>query len=259
MMFTSGDGLWLLRGSSEKSLEGALDPFLAKLTHSLFAMDELIARFGAQIDGLVPLLALSHETIYDTVSEEMTPFYDPAEHSSIVDDFEQHQEQIAHAAFLLGYSYLEAFVIDLIWEVYRRRFDLLSPTAQLEFRIVLSSQSLDDIVEKMIDQTTSSLNSLGKKLRHLESQFGVRRASPTLISEAHVVRNALIHNSGRVNRDPRGSARWRLGDAISLSAAESYEFLLAFKHLGADLFGSIQGLLEGGKHCSREDVPDRRL
>jgi hypothetical protein len=172
-------------------------------------MDELIARFGMQIDGLVPFLALAHDTIYDAISPELTPWYEPEEHPSILDHVELHQEQIAHAAFLLGYSYFEAFITDLIYEVYSQRSELLPPKEQLEYQAVLSAESLEDVLDTMIEQTTGSLNSLEKKLLHLEKRFGVGRDCPTLVREAHVARNALIHNSGRINRAPRGKVEHR--------------------------------------------------
>jgi hypothetical protein len=209
-------------------------------------MDELIARFGMQIDGLVPFLALAHDTIYDAISPEMTPWYEPEEHPSILDHVELHQEQVAHGAFLLGYSYFEAFVTDLIFEVYRRRSGLLPAKEQLEYQAILSAQSLDDVIQTMIDQTTGSLNSLEKKLLHLEKRFGIGKDCPTLVREAHIARNALIHNSGRINRVPKEQVRWNIGDTISFDAMQSYQFLLAFKRFGADLFESIERLLERG-------------
>jgi hypothetical protein len=155
----------------------------------------------------------------------MTPWYQPEEHPSILDDLHLHKEQVAHAAFLLGYAYFEAFVSDLIWIIYRYRPRFLPSDGSLAYGTVLSADSLEEVLEKMIDQTTGSMNSLQRKLEHLGKQpFGIGRPCPSLVQESHVARNTLIHNSGRINRIPKGHARWKAGDAISLDCGESYEF-----------------------------------
>jgi hypothetical protein len=214
------------------------------------SLDTLIARFGEQIDGLVPFLALGHESIYTALSPEMTPWYEPEEHS-IFDNLELHQAQVAHAAFLLGYSYFEAFVSDLIWLLYRHKPTYLPPEEKLAYEAVLSAESFEEVLERMIDHTTSHMNSLQKKLEHLEKRFGIGKSSPSLLQDANVVRNALVHNFGRVNRVPKGHVRWNVGEAIVLDCKESYEFLLSFKGFGATLFESVETLLSVHRDDSR--------
>lgn len=211
-------------------------------------MDDLIARFVGQMDGLVPFLALGHETIHIVVSVELTPWIELEEHPVIPDDLELHQEQVAHAAFLLGYSYFEALVTDLILTIYRQRPQFLPPRETLAYEVLLSADDLEDVLEKMIDHTTSSMNSLEKKLLHLENRFGIGKECPPLILDAHVARNALIHNSGRINRVPKGHTRWKLGDSISFNCEQAYKFILTLNRFGGHLVEAVEKLLAGVEH-----------
>jgi hypothetical protein len=75
----------------------------------------------------------------------------------------------------------------------------------------------------MIDCTISDLNSLEKKILHLETRFNFQIHQPDLMQEAHIARNALVHNAGTVNRESV-SSRWCVGDRIVLKASNVHEF-----------------------------------
>ncbi len=70
----------------------------------------------------------------------------------------------------------------------------------------------------MIDNTVGGVNSLEKKIQHLETRFSLKAPQTEKLLEAHNARNAIVHNSGRVNRHRSSTARWQLEDIIELTA-----------------------------------------
>jgi hypothetical protein len=212
------------------------------------ALAEPFERFFHELDNLVLVLALARQDILDSVAEveALEPWFEPEEHGSILPDPQLNQIQVAHGVFLLAYSYFEAFAGDVLHILYRQFPETLPKADKLTYKDILSAENRKALVEIMIDRSLNAMNSLETKLKHLLKELGMKlRDCPPLIQEAHVARNALIHNSGRVNRDPKGQGRWKLGDRVSYDAAQVYKFLLAFRGFGDTLSGAVEKRLVG--------------
>lgn len=186
--------------------------------------DRLHGRLIEQLDTLIPFLALSHREIFNILSEKYAGWYSADQQDTLPDTYDAYNCHIAHAAFLLGYSYAEAFVTDLMWWVYSKRRDLLPEDRTLKYAEVLSRADFENIIRHMIDCTIGDMNSLEKKLLHLERRFSLQVPQPDLMREAHIARNALVHNAGRINRDASASSRWRVGDRVTLSVTDVHDF-----------------------------------
>lgn len=188
------------------------------------AFDELYDRLIAQLDSLVPFLALAHSEVFTVLSAEYADWYPDERRATLPSSFGSYCHQVAHAAFLLGYSYAEAFVTDVIWEVYASRRDLLPPDKALRFADVLPLADFEKVIGRMIDSTVCEMNSLEKKLNHLETRLGLHVQHSDRMREAHKARNALVHNAGRVNRAQQISSRWKPGEQVWLSTDDVHEF-----------------------------------
>lgn len=184
----------------------------------------LHARFTSQLDTLVPFLALAHREIFDVLSRQYSFWYSDNRRETLPDSLESYTHQVAHAAFLLGYSYAEAFVTDLMFHVYSIRRDLLPDKRQLTYKDVISQADFEALIRHIINCTLGDMNSLEKKLLHLEERFGLSVPQPPLMIDAHVARNALVHNAGRVNRHQGSSTRWKEGSDVRLSTSEVHQF-----------------------------------
>lgn len=195
----------------------------------------LLTRLLAQLDSLVPFLALSHKEIFDVLRAKYGGWYTDNRRSTLPSTFNEYAHQVAHAAFLLGYSYAEAFVTDLILEVYQRRRDLIPKDRQLSFGEVLELSNFEEVVGHFVEATIGDMNSLEAKLRHLETKLGWQIPEAQKLLDAHVARNALIHNAGHVNREPPNGSRWHAGDKIELTAAQVHEFGIDARALARDL------------------------
>ena len=187
-------------------------------------IDHLYIRLIGQFDSLIPFLGLTHEEIFLTLQENYTDWFSNKQQLILPDTFNQYSVQVSHAGFLLGYSYIEAFITDLIWEIFNARRDLLPKKNVLEFTDILSLENYEQIVIKMIDSTVGEMNSLEKKILRLEKILGLRVTQSEKIIEGHIIRHALIHNSGRINRKQSPTAQWQLGDVIELTASDVHNF-----------------------------------
>jgi hypothetical protein len=188
------------------------------------AFDALHDRLIEQLDSLVPFLALAHREVFSVLSAEYEGWYTDERRTTLPESYCTYRHQVAHAAFLLGYSYAEAFITDLIWEVYAIRRDLLPPDKALRFGEVLPLADFEKVICHMIDSTVCDMNSLEKKLHHLESRLGLNVEHSGRMLEAHKARNAIVHNAGRVNRTRQGSTRWKPGEQVLLSPEDVHEF-----------------------------------
>lgn len=208
-------------------------------------INSLETRIIEQLDTLAPFLALDKREIFDVLSSEYGHWY-PNEslQSTIPDSYEKYSRQVRHAAFLLGYSYAEAFVSDLMWIVYSCRKDLLPVDQKISFGDILSRNDFENVVEHMIERTIGGLNSLEKKINHLEKKFGFKVSQPPELKDAHVARNALIHNAGIVNRHRSGS-RYSVGETVCMSASEIHDFGHVVREYIASMCKAASALCNG--------------
>jgi hypothetical protein len=209
------------------------------------AFDVLHDRLVGQLDSLVPFLALAHNEVFNVLSAEYAVWYTDDRRTTLPDNYRAYQHQVAHAAFLLGYSYVEAFVTDLIWEVYAIRRDLLPAEKSLRFGDVIPLADFENVIRRMIDNTVGDMNSLEKKLHHLETRLALKVPHADQMLEAHVARNALVHNAGRVNRTQSVGIRWQAGDPVLLSVEDVHRFGIMAREYVEQLCKKAKSLCAG--------------
>lgn len=215
------------------------------------SFDRLRSRHVAQLDSLVPFLALSHSEIFDVLRTRYAGWYTDERRSTLPSTFDDYSQQVANAAFLLGYSYAEAFVTDLMYEVYEARRDLLPQDRHFTFGDILQLPDLGEVVRHMIETTVGDMNSLEAKLVHLQNAFGWQMTDAARLMDAHVARNALIHNAGHVNREPPAGSRWHKGDRIQFSAIDVHQFGILARNLARELCDKAKGLSRSPKRRSK--------
>lgn len=209
--------------------------------------DELHARLIGQLDTLIPFLALAHHDVFDVLSSHYASWSPPEQQDTLPNTYDAYATQVAHGAFLLGYSYAEAFITDLMWQIYSTRRDLLPEDKTLKYVDVLTKADFTKIVRHMIDCTISELNSLEKKILHLETRFNLNIPQPNLMKEAHIARNALVHNAGTVNRESIPSSRWHVGDRIILKVTDVHEFGIMARRYTREMCDIAKALCSKGQ------------
>jgi len=207
----------------------------------------LTKRLVAQLDTLVPFLALSHREVFEVLKEKYEGWYTDNRRSTLPNTFKEYGHQVAHAAFLLGYSYAEAFITDLVFEVYNARRDLIPSEKQLRFGEVLQLRNFADVVRHMVESTIGDMNSLEAKLLHLENKFGWELPEAEKLLDSHVARNALVHNAGQINREPPAGSRWHSGDWIQLSVDDVHHFGIMARALARALGDRARTICRAGR------------
>jgi hypothetical protein len=198
-----------------------------KPVHQRF--DNLRDQVIAQLDTLIPFLALSHEEIFEVLNAKYADWYKDTKKTELPATFSAYSYQVIHAAFLLGYSYVEAFVNDLIFELYNERRDLIRDKSdtdkrKLFFEEILRLHDFEEVIQQMIESILGEMNSLEAKLNHLEKTLKWSIPEIKDLIDAHVARHALIHNGGIVNRQPPAGSRWNSQDRIQYSEYDAHMF-----------------------------------
>lgn len=73
----------------------------------------MLDRLINQLDTLIPFLGLANEEIFTLIHNDTTNWFTLEQKTVIPDIYPAYQNQVSISAFLLGYSYFEAFIADL--------------------------------------------------------------------------------------------------------------------------------------------------
>ena len=114
-------------------------------------MATLLERIIGQLDTLAPYLSLSHKDVFDLVAEEYDSWSDGNPPAPFPSNFDAFKTQVAHSAFVLGYSYADAFLSDLMREIYFAHPNMLPDKKKLSFESIIESNDYSDVINRMVD------------------------------------------------------------------------------------------------------------
>jgi hypothetical protein len=209
-------------------------------------MNNLLDRFIGQLNTLVPFLALSHEEFFKMIQQKEAAWFPKGEADQVPETFRLYTTQIAHGAFLLGYSYFEAFLGDLVKEIYQKRPGMLPEDKQIRYCDILEcDQSYEKIISLMIDKEVFSLfyNSLEEVFKYFEKKLNLSFQDPddrNRIIEASLIRNCLIHNMARVDTRLARLSKWNEGENIELQPSDAHEFGIIVRRLVRKLYKQVE-------------------
>ncbi|MHC4830105.1 MAG: hypothetical protein ACYTFT_07085 [Planctomycetota bacterium] len=188
-------------------------------------MKEIYHRFLGQLDSVWVLLALSDKDVRDFVEQRHPERFPPDKPEAR----KLYEVQIAHAGYLLGYSYAEAYFNDLAREIYLRTPSLLPPETKLRFKEVLAQPDMQGLIEHLVDSTLFQAfrGSASELIRHYDTHLGLplEEENKRRIIEGSLIRNCLVHRRAIVDaRLAAYSPRFTKGQAIELTIAETHDF-----------------------------------
>jgi len=136
--------------------------------------------------------------------------------------------QIHHAAFLLGYSYFEAYLGDLAKDIYLSNPKMLPKNKQLNFQDILEKDTFEDLIEFMITKeiTPVFFQSMDKISDYFSDKFKLEwpEQQKCKMIEASLIRNCLMHNDSVVDEKLSKIPGYALSEVISLSAEVIHNF-----------------------------------
>lgn len=202
-------------------------------------MRDLITRLIGQLDELLPFISVAHKEVFSVVGAKYGLWFSEEQQDTLPESFDVFERQIAHGAFLIGYSYVEAFLSDLVREIYLSHPQMLPRNRELRFYEVLDQGNYKELLEYMIEKEVfyvfhGPIEKVGKYLRdklHLpwpDDDSEVVRAS--------LIRNCLLHNMGCVDRRLAEVSDLKERDEISLRPQDVHEFGWLIRGLAPKLF-----------------------
>jgi hypothetical protein len=201
-------------------------------------MQALYERFIEQLNSLIAFMALSQDEIFSLLCKRYKSWIPKERQDAIPQKLAAYQTQVAHAAFLLGYSYAEAFLNDVAREIYLKKPQLLPGDEKIRFKEILGLSDYDDVLRHMVETTLFLMlrGSMKEIIRHFEAvlQLPIEETHRKAMVEASMIRNCIIHKMAIADdRLAELSTRWRLGEAIELTAADVHSFGVVARSVGA--------------------------
>jgi hypothetical protein len=202
---------------------------------------KLIDRLISQLNTLVAFLASSRLEVFEIIQQHYEQWFEPDDKEAFPDSYSLYQTQVAHAAFLLGYSYTEAFLADLIRKIYVARPITIPRDKELKFGDILECSKYDEVLGCMIDKEVLSVmyNSIEKIIKYYEDRLSLQWpfSERDTIIEANLIRNCIIHNNAIV--DSRLAAhckRWTDGTSIALTISDVHRFGITARATARNLY-----------------------
>jgi len=207
--------------------------------------ENLAGHFIGQLDTLVAFLALAHDEVFEVVRSEYDNWVPSDQHSTLPNSFAIYQTQVSHAAFLLGFSYFEAFLTDVVHLIFRRRPVILPKDRKISFGEIMSGDPGRDVIEVLIEKEVQDVffaKSFGDIAAYFDSRLNITWPSISSIPKAKALRNCIIHNMARADArlaetDP---TRWRVGDEIAMTPSEVHAFGLDARRFARELWPQVQ-------------------
>lgn len=202
----------------------------------------MLDRLIDQLDTLIPFLGLAHEEIFNVIHNDVDDWFSAKQRESIPETYNSYKNQIASSAFLLGYSYFEAFISDLAKKILISRPVLLPKDKKITFGDVLESGDYDRLLNSLVEQhvfsimygSVETIRDHFKKNLHID--WPERNINYSVI-KAGLIRNCLMHNGSIVDvRLSEFSASYQVGTQIILSPSDVHGYGLELRDIAYDIY-----------------------
>ena len=201
----------------------------------------MIKNFILQLDTLVPFLGLAHEEIFSKIHDENQEWFTDQQRKSLPDTFTAYKNQVSVSAFLLGYSYFEAFVADLAKKILLARPALLPKNKNLTYGEVIDAQTYDILLEKLVEQHVFSVmyNSVERISEYYAKSLHINWPNYDdgySVEKAALIRNCYMHNGGLVDARLHEKFGLEIGSKIILSPGEVHRYGIAVRRIAYEIY-----------------------
>lgn len=204
----------------------------------------MLERVIAQFDTLIPFLAISRQDIFDLINRERKVWFSQDQGLALPDSYEIYRTQINHSAFLLGYSYFEAFLADLVREIYLARPTMLPKEKQLKYGEILKTTDYTAILELMIEREIIDLfyKRMDELIEYFKEKLNLEwlddYKEETIVNS--YLRNCIIHNLSRADYRLSQVSDYQVGDKIELSSSDVHSLGIRARRLVRHLYSQAK-------------------
>ena len=204
----------------------------------------LLTRLIDQLDGLIPFIAIAHEDVFTLIQKEKHLWGTTRRQKGLPDRFEIYRVQVSHSAFLLGYSYFEAFLSDLARAIFLAKPKMLPKARELKFEDILRVPDYQSVIQLMVDKEIYGMFEAGveKVAKYFQDKLKLKWADEERkqVVEASSIRNCIVHNLSRADARLSSLSSYEVGDTIELSPSEVHSFGIAGRKIARELFGQAE-------------------
>lgn len=188
-------------------------------------------------------MGLSREEIFQLLRQERTPWFGESA-DRLPEAYATYRRQVIHSAFLLGYSYFESFLTDLIVAILRSRPAMLPKNRQLLYSQVIAADSKDVLIDQMAEREILDLlyKSMADIVSELRDRYGftITSQQETELCKASLIRNCIMHNSCRADARLAEYDEFQEGYEFEVDSGKVHGFGLTLRALAQSLFSEAQ-------------------
>jgi hypothetical protein len=197
-----------------------------------------------QLNGLFPFLALTRKEIFDVLESHRSGWF--KETAQLPDIYAVYNKQVCHAAFLLGYSYFEGFLQEILESVLQSRPSMLPGKRQVKYSDIMDCADKKELIGLLIrrelnDLLYKSMNDIVEELRSGKYGFKISDEEKGELCRASLIRNCIMHNSSIVDaRLAEHDGRYQEGDDIVLSESDVHTVGLLLRSLAPKMQAAVE-------------------
>lgn len=212
-------------------------------------MESLINRLIRQLDTLIPFIALSYEDVFRLLNNERAVWFSNNQ-EALPRAYEVYRKQINHSALILGYSYFENFLNDLIYNVLKSRPSMLPKNKTVTYSDILKRNTIDEVIEAMINKELlelfyKSMSDIVIELRN-KYNFTIKDDEKDLLCKGSLIRNCIIHNSSRADNKLANFEGYDAEQEFEISSSELHSFGIILRQIARRIYKEAED-----KHLSR--------
>jgi hypothetical protein len=196
-------------------------------------------RLIEQLDSLIPFIATSYENVFRLLNREKAIMFSFDE-SKLPIEYEVYRKQINHAALILGYSYFENFLNDLLIEILRNRPTMLPSNKSLKYSDIIKNKSIDNLIDELIkkeliDLFYCSMSDIIKELRE-RYNFSISKDEKDMLCKFSLIRNCIIHNSSKADERLASYKEFEAGKEFEITSSEIHSIGIKLRALVRTMF-----------------------
>ena len=162
-------------------------------------------RFISQLDDLVVFMSLSNIDFFTELKKKWGSLTELNEVSEEPISENQYEQIILRSALLLGITYLEAYIADILRDIYFKKPEVLTARNKtLSWEKIIRLKNYDGVINQIIESELLEFThkSTENMVEYLEKQLTLDLDIDTdNLKEASLVRNCITHNGAIASRE----------------------------------------------------------
>ena len=190
-------------------------------------MENLYARLINQLNELIPFIGISRQDVFELIQQNIG-FWFPNTAENLPKSYDVYRKQIIHSSFVLGYSYWEAFLSDLVEMIYLSRPKMLPRNKMISFNEILEVTKYEEVLKIFARKETYDL--FYKPIRDIIKYFQEKLQvpfSPDVIErvvECSYLRNCILHNRDYADIRLSEFPRYIIDQQFELTSSDVHSF-----------------------------------